>query len=101
VFAVKLLLAPVVGPRNIIGSVQGWSKSIDIRNSKKATVKERCPRWGWQARPVLKEATEGEEWTETGGSNRIEAAVSRPQSILLLSLDYDLSLSEGLREEGD
>jgi hypothetical protein len=50
---------------------------------------------------VLKEATEGEEWTETGGSNRIEAAVSRPQSILLLSLDYDLSLSDGLREEGD
>jgi hypothetical protein len=39
VFAVKLLSAPVVGPPNIIGSVQGWSKSIDIRNSKKATVK--------------------------------------------------------------
>ena len=94
------------GAWNMPGPELGWWKGIDIRNSNSGTVKITLPKMGvargrqrWkkpqrERRPS--EEAEMEESREREGrkgmtkrgrerGNRIEAAVSRPQSILLLS----------------
>jgi hypothetical protein len=79
--------SPVPGPW--IVHLGRWSKGIDIRHSKRAThSKITLPKMEMAGKDS---GERNHRWRRVGsreretGSNRIEGAVSRPQSILLLS----------------